>query len=65
MDSRDPITSVTSHCVSASRSGIPTVDSTHGQVCFLMFFNFEKTSEFPANPFRGQGCVWYMVSVDL
>lgn len=36
MDSHDPITSVTSHAhVTASRSCIPTEDSTHGQLWFF------------------------------
>lgn len=44
MDSRDPITSVTSHCcLSASRSFNPSPDSEHDQVWFLCSLNVSRT----------------------
>lgn len=64
MDSRDPITSVTSHrCVSASRSCIPTVDSAHGQACFFCSLTLSRPLSSPARPFREQGWVRFMVCV--
>lgn len=63
MDSRDPITSLTSHgCVSASRSCIPTADSTHGPLWFFCSLTLSRSpSSLPVHSeSRTEHGSWYV-----